>query len=44
MAKDHRTGLEIGNVTGVLDGQLDPFAEAYLKWAADGTSATAEIE
>ena len=44
MAKDHRTGLEVGNVTGVLDGQLDPFAKAYLKWAAGETSATTEIE
>ena len=44
MVKDHRTSLEIGNVTGVLDGQLAPFAEAYLKWAADGISATTAIE
>ncbi len=30
LAKDHRTNLEIGNVDGVLDGDLDPFIEAYL--------------
>jgi peptide chain release factor 2 len=36
LAKDHRTGLEIGNVEGVLDGDLDRFAEAYLKWVAGG--------
>ena len=35
MAKDHRTEMEIGDVNAVLDGRLDPFAEAYLKWAAD---------
>jgi len=35
MAKDHRTDVEIGDVTAVLDGRLDPFAEAYLKWMAD---------
>jgi peptide chain release factor 2 len=28
--KDHRTGLEIGNVLGVLDGDIDPLIRAYL--------------
>ncbi len=28
--KDHRTGLEEGDVDRVLDGDLDPFMEAYL--------------
>lgn len=32
MVKDHRTGAEIGNVQQVLDGYLDPFINAYLKW------------
>lgn len=31
MAKDHRTNLQIGNVEGVLDGDIEPFIEAYLK-------------
>ncbi len=31
MAKDHRTGVEIGNVARVLDGHLDPYIHAYLK-------------
>ena len=39
MAKDHRTDMEIGDVNAVLDGRLDPFAEAYLTWAADEASA-----
>ncbi len=30
LAKDHRTNLEIGNVDGVLDGDLDPFINTYL--------------
>jgi len=30
MVKDHRTEVETGNVDGVLDGDLDPFIEAYL--------------
>jgi peptide chain release factor 2 len=31
MVKDHRTGVEVGNVEAVLDGDLDGFIEAYLK-------------
>lgn len=30
MVKDHRTGLESGNVDAVLDGGIDSFIEAYL--------------
>ena len=32
LVKDHRTNAEIGNATNVLDGNLDPFINAYLKW------------
>ena len=32
MVKDHRTNEESGNCTSVLDGNLDPFINAYLKW------------
>jgi peptide chain release factor 2 len=35
MAKDHRTGLTVGDVEGVLDGDLDRFIEAYL-WDYSG--------
>jgi peptide chain release factor 2 len=31
MVKDHRTGYEVGQVSGVMDGDLDGFIEAYLK-------------
>lgn len=34
MIKDHRTGLEEGNVKKVMDGYLDEFIEAYLKMEA----------
>ncbi len=34
MVKDHRTNYESGNVDGVLDGDLDPFINAYLKAGA----------
>jgi len=30
LVKDHRTNVEVGNVEAVLDGELDPFIEAYL--------------
>ena len=32
MVKDHRTNAEIANAAGVLDGNIDPFINAYLKW------------
>ena len=32
LAKDHRTEFEVGNVTAVLDGDLNGFIEAYLKY------------
>jgi len=32
MVKDLRSEHETGNVAGVLDGDLDPFMEAYLQW------------
>ncbi len=32
LIKDHRTGFEAGNVTAVLDGDIDGFISAYLKW------------
>jgi peptide chain release factor 2 len=31
MVKDHRTGMEVGDADGVLDGELTPFIEAWLK-------------
>ena len=36
MVKDHRTGHETGNVDAVMDGDLDPFINAYLKWISTG--------
>ncbi len=33
MVKDHRTDYETQDIDGVLDGDLDKFAEAYLKWS-----------
>lgn len=31
MVKDHRTNTESGNVQGVMDGDIDPFINAYLR-------------
>ncbi|WP_225355209.1 peptide chain release factor 2 [Ligilactobacillus sp. WC1T17] len=32
MVKDHRTGFETGNISNVMDGDLDGFINAYLQW------------
>ena len=32
MVKDHRTNEEVSNVNAVMDGNIDPFINAYLKW------------
>jgi len=37
LAKDHRTGFEIGNIGAVMDGELDGFVNAYLKGLATGS-------
>lgn len=36
MVKDHRTNAETSNVQAVLDGMLEPFINAYLKWMNAG--------
>ncbi|MCI8441021.1 MAG: peptide chain release factor 2 [Provencibacterium sp.] len=37
MAKDHRTGFEVGNIGAVMDGDLDGFINAYLKAKSNNT-------
>ncbi|THB61978.1 peptide chain release factor 2 [Vagococcus silagei] len=32
MVKDHRTHFEVGNTDPVMDGDLDGFIDAYLRW------------
>ena len=36
MVKDHRTNAEISNVNSVMDGNIDPFINAYLSAAPEG--------
>jgi peptide chain release factor 2 len=44
--KDVRTGLETGNTGGVLDGDIDDFIEAEIRWlrthGADGSDGAAD--
>ncbi len=35
LVKDVRTGVETGDINKVLDGDLDNFIDAYLRWAVD---------
>ena len=44
MVKDHRTGVESGNVDAVMDGGLDPFINGYLKWLSLGCPKSMEDE
>ena len=37
MVKDHRTNYETGNITAVMDGDLDGFINEYLKKKSEGT-------
>ena len=39
MVKDLRTDYEVGNVQGVIDGDLDGFMEAYLRWRRSEAAA-----
>lgn len=32
LVKDHRTNEEVSNVNSVMDGNIDPFINAYLRW------------
>ena len=42
LAKDHRTGYEMGNINAVMDGDIDGFINAYLK--AESLNALENIE
>jgi peptide chain release factor 2 len=42
MVKDLRTGAETSSTDSVLDGDLDMFINAYLKWSSLGAEAAGE--
>ncbi|WP_026511425.1 peptide chain release factor 2 [Butyrivibrio sp. LC3010] len=44
MVNDTRTGEKSSNADGVLDGDLDPFINAYLKWLATGGKPVGDSE
>jgi peptide chain release factor 2 len=41
LVKDHRTGVEMGNVDAVLDGELQPFVDGYLMWISSRKNSPA---
>jgi peptide chain release factor 2 len=44
MVKDHRTGAETGNVVAVIDGDIDMFIQAYLRWRMSGEKPRAATQ
>jgi peptide chain release factor 2 len=44
MVKDHRTSHETSNVSAVLDGDIQSFLDAFLKWNATETASSVESE
>jgi peptide chain release factor 2 len=44
MVKDHRTNHETGNIQAVLDGDLDEFMEAYLRFTMGAGASGSESE
>ena len=44
MVKDHRTGAETGNVVAVMDGDIDTFIQAYLRWRVSGEKPRAATQ
>ncbi len=42
MVKDHRTGVDVGNIEAVLDGDLDAFIRAYLEQSLENKSEMKE--
>jgi peptide chain release factor 2 len=41
LVKDHRNKFSVGNVQSVMDGDIDCFMEAYLRWRWQGGAAPA---
>jgi peptide chain release factor 2 len=41
MVKDHRNKFSVGSVQSVMDGDIDPFIESYMRWRWQGGKAGA---
>ncbi len=44
LVKDHRTKFSVGNVHSVMDGDIDPFIESYLRWKWKGGTSVADTD
>lgn len=44
MVKDHRTGHQVNNPDTVMDGDLEGFMEAYLRWKQSGIKEQDDID
>ncbi len=44
MVKDHRNKFSVGNVQAVMDGDIDPFIESYMRWRWQGGTAADAAE
>ncbi|PKL26690.1 MAG: peptide chain release factor 2 [Spirochaetae bacterium HGW-Spirochaetae-3] len=42
MVKDHRTKFSVGNIQGVMDGDIDPFIDSYLHFLWKGGTVQAD--
>ncbi|MBN2874216.1 MAG: peptide chain release factor 2 [Spirochaetales bacterium] len=42
MVKDHRTKFSVGNIQGVMDGDIDPFIDSYLHFLWKGGTIEAD--
>jgi peptide chain release factor 2 len=42
LVKDLRSGVELGNVQAVLDGEIDPLIEGWLRWRLDAEGGDGE--
>jgi peptide chain release factor 2 len=42
MVKDHRNKFFVGNVQAVMDGEIDPFIESYMRWRWQGGASGAD--
>ena len=43
MVKDHRNKFFVGNVQSVMDGDIDPFIESYMRWKWQGGASGADL-